>query len=818
MGYRLTLNEIGNLLEGRVHGDGHLSISDLAIDSRTIAPTETTLFVALVGEQHNGHDYIRELYERGIRVFLVSSVPDISAYKGAGFCLVENTLTALQDLAAIRRKAFPGIVAAITGSNGKTIVKEWIYQCLSESFSVHRSPKSYNSQVGVPLSVWMLDELHELGIIEAGISQPGEMEKLQAIIQPRIGLITNLGGAHQEHFKSLEEKLQEKVLLFRDCERIICCSDQMVGSKPLRSYLDHTDTKIVDWSLQGEAGYQYVITKRSQTSTSLSAALSGREIEFTVPFGDDASIENALHTLTFVLESGIPVEKAIERLEHLEPVSMRLEILQGIQGSVLINDSYNSDTGGLSAALELMDQQEKKNGKVVILSDLLQSGMEHGNLYSEIARLLQQRGIDHLIGIGPMLMQHRALFPETALFYQDTPDFLGRMDRTLFKERTVLIKGSRKFGFERITAELQLKTHQTVLEIDLNAMVHNLNYFRSLLREGTGTMVVVKALSYGSGNVEIANLLQYHHVDYLAVAFIDEGIALRKSGIHLPIMVLNPDPPGFGPMVDYRLEPEVYSFRGLKALHDLIRYRGIKQYPVHIKLDTGMHRLGFQEEEISELLPWLKCAEFQLSSIFTHLAASDEPEHDAFTQSQVGSFERMAAYLSGEVKVPFRKHMLNSAGIERFPDLQYDMVRLGIGLHGIGSSENLRPVSAFKTNISQIRKVGAGETIGYSRSGKVDRESKIATIPVGYADGLNRHLGNRVGKVWVNGSFASIIGNICMDMTMIDVTGLKVSEGDQVEIFGKHQSITELAGQCGTIPYELLTAIPERVKRIYLQE
>ena len=818
MGFKLTLGEIGNLIGGSIHGEGNIIVTDLAIDSRTLAPSDATLFVALVGDQHDGHDYIGDLYGRGIRSFLVSYLPGISSFPGAGFCLVKDTLLGLQGLASARRQAFEGAVAAISGSNGKTIVKEWIYQCLNDPFNVHRSPKSYNSQVGVPLSVWMMGVQHDLAVIEAGISHPGEMEKLQAIIQPQIGLFTNLGTAHQENFNSIEEKLKEKLVLFRDCTRVICCSDQVVGSTSVLSYMEDLQVKTVDWSLNGEATYQYIKKERNQSYTSLTAIVPVGRFSFKLPFGDDASIENALHALTFALEMGVPFEKSVERIGNLEPVSMRLEMLQGILGSVLINDAYNSDTGGLSAALELVDQQDKRSGKVVILSDLLQSGLEDKVLYKEIAELLFQKGIDQFIGIGPALMQYRALFPDPALFFKDTREFLKRMDRTQFKDRTILIKGSRKFGFERITAELQLKTHQTLLEIDLNAMVHNLNFFRSLLNEGVKTMVMVKAFSYGSGNVEIANLLQYHNVDYLAVAFIDEGVELRNAGIHLPIMVLNPDPTGFGPMLDYQLEPEVFSLRNLEALYEIIHYRGLKHYPIHIKLDTGMHRLGFQEEEVEMLVPWLKREEFRLTSIFTHLAASDESIHDEFTEKQIEKFERIASFLSNELEVPFQKHILNSAGIERFPEAQYDMVRLGIGLHGIGQARALQSVGSFKTSISQIRTVRKGETIGYSRNGLSDRESRIATIPVGYADGLNRNLGSGVGKVWINGIFAPTIGNICMDMTMIDVTGLEVSEGDMVEIFGKHQPVTVLAHQAGTIPYEILTSIPERVKRVYLQE
>jgi len=505
-------------------------------------------------------------------------------------------------------------------------------------------------------------------------------------------------------------------------------------------------------------------------------------------------------------------------LEHLEPVSMRLQILEGNQGSVVINDTYNSDTKGVSAALELMERQDKKKGRVVILSDLLQTGKDHRELYREIAQMIRSNRIEQFIGLGPAMMHQRDLFPENALFYHGTDDFLKRINRVMFRDKIILVKGSRKFGFERITAELQLKSHQTVLEIDLNGMVHNLNVYRSMLKAGVRTMVMVKALSYGSGNVEIANLLQFHHVDYLAVAFIDEGIELRKAGIHLPILVLNPDPAGFEAMLDYQLEPEIYSLRILQALLGILRYRSQIRYPIHLKLDTGMHRLGFQEEELDELFPLLTGQECMVASVFSHLAASEQSEHDTFTRDQIGRFHRMVSRMKKELGHRFLSHLLNSSGIVRFPDAQYDMVRLGLGLHGIGIAGNLLPVSSLLTTISQIRNVGKGETVGYSRKGLANRESRIATLPVGYADGFHRNLGNGNGRVWINGTHAPVIGDVCMDMTMVDITGIQASEGDKVEIFGRNQPVSELAERAGTIPYEMLTSVPERVKRVYLHE
>ena len=780
MGFAVTLQDMAGRLGGTVVGEGTLSVSELAVDSRTLVPAPHVLFVALVGEYHDGHDYLMELYNRGMRAFLVSRLPPAPLPEGAGFCLVKDTLEGLQELALLRREAFQGRVAGITGSNGKTIVKEWIFQLLGHHWQVHRSPKSYNSQVGVPLSVWMTGSKTELAVIEAGISRPGEMDRLQRIILPHIGIFTNLGGAHQENFRTEEEKLEEKLRLFRQCDRVIFCSDQRVGDTPLVTYLRSLDVTLVDWSLEGEAAYKYRMEERTGSGARFTGFVAGQSFAFTLPFNDKASIEDALHALTFALELGLTPAQVSMNLEHLEPVSMRLEILEGDQGSVVINDSYNSDTKGVSAALELMERQDKKKGRVVILSDLLQTGKNHGELYKEIARMIRDKEIDQFIGLGPALMHQRGLFPDHALFFHDTDDFLQRINRAMFREKIILIKGSRKFGFERITAELQLKSHQTVLEIDLNGMVHNLNAFKSLLKEGVGTMVMVKALSYGSGNVEIANLLQFHQVEYLAVAFIDEGVELRKAGIHLPILVLNPDPAGFDSMLDYHLEPEIYNLRILNALLAKLRYRSKKRYPIHLKLDTGMHRLGFQEEELEGVIPLLSGEECLVATVFSHLAASGEPQHDQFTRDQIVRFDRMVSRLREIPGDPFICHLLNSSGIERFPDAQYDMVRLGIGLHGIGLTANLVPVSSFKTTISQIRSVGPGETIGYSRRGVVSRPSRIATLPVGYADGFHRNLGNGKGRVWINGKFAPVIGDICMDMTMVDITRIEASEGDVV--------------------------------------
>ncbi len=818
MGTIWTLKDICRIVEGTLSGEESIRVSTLAIDSRNLLPLPSTMFIALKGERHDGHHYIEQLYRQGIRAFLVSRTPDAGLYPGAGFCLVEDTLLGLQRLAAAKRKAFKGPVTAITGSNGKTIVKEWIYQLLAPTFNIHRSPKSYNSQVGVPLSLWMLEDYHALGVIEAGISFPGEMERLESIISPVTGIFTNLGTAHQENFESSEEKLREKLSLFKNCARIIYRKDERVGRLSACRLLNEFSAEKITWSLDGDALYRYITAEVEPDGRWMEARTPGRSFRFHLPFHDEASIENALHALTYALVAGLSWSEAAERIGHLEPVSMRMEILRGINDCTLINDAYNSDIGGLSAALDMVDQQKQNNLSILILSDLFQSGLEEEELYGEIALLSAKRGISCFIGIGPAMMRQRKQFPSNSLFFSDTVEFLKRIDRTLFRDATVLIKGSRKFGFERLATELQLKTHQTLLEIDLDAMVSNLNHFKSQIADNVKVMVMVKALSYGSGNIEIANMLQYHQVDYLAVAFIDEGIELRKSGIQLPIMVLNPDPSGYGQMIDFNLEPEIYNIRGLESLDGILSYREIKYYPLHIKLDTGMHRLGFGEEELKELIPMLRQDRFRVVSVFSHLAASGEPEHDEFTFEQLNRFDRYSSLLSQELKAPFDRHILNSAGIERFQSGQYQMVRLGIGLHGIGADRALIPAGSYRSTISQVRVVRRGETIGYSRAGKADSDLKVATIPVGYADGMDRRLGNGAGRVWIGGTLAPTVGNICMDMTMIDVTGMDAVEGDEVELFGKNLPVQEVARMAGTIPYEILTSIPERVKRVYLQE
>lgn len=817
MNSRPTLMKLADLTGAKLVGKSDFTVSELCIDSRKLTSTAEVLFIALHGEQHDGHCYIGELYNRGVRAFLVSEKLDYAAYPEAGFLIYNDSLEGLQRLASARRDAFHGEVCAITGSNGKTIVKEWIHQVLAGLVSMHRSPKSYNSQVGVPLSLWGMEKEHRLAVIEAGISQPGEMSKLEGMIRPETGIFTHLGSAHQEHFRNLDEKFREKAGLFHHCKKLIYRADiRMPSAFPCT---ETPDGSCASWSLEGKAPlYNYVFSHGEKGKGKIQLDLRGEKLEFTLPFRDEASVENALHVLTFCLEYGIEAKVLIPRMAALEPVSMRLQILQGIWGSTLINDSYNSDTAGLSAALEFAAQHDAGAGRVLILSDLYQSGMEEEELYGEISSLLSRYRVDSFIGIGPACARNRHLFPSSALFYPDRDSFLEQFDKSQLANRSILVKGSRPFGFEQIVKEFQLKMHATRLEIDLPALVGNLNYFRSKLQPGVDLMVMVKALSYGSGNVEVARLLQFHQVDYLTVAFIDEGVELRKAGIHLPLMVLNPDPGGFDTMIEYQLEPEIYSEHGFEALDRVLTGKGIEDYPVHLKLDTGMHRLGFMEDHEDMIVHWLSKPSFRLKSIFTHLAAAGDPEHDDFTRIQLAGFERSSSKLMKRLGTKVKRHVLNTPGIERFPDARYDMVRLGIGLYGIGEAPELEPVSTLISTISQVRTIQAGDSVGYSRMSRVERESRVATIPLGYADGFPRTLGNGAGKIYAGGKLLPTIGNICMDMCMIDVTGTDLKEGDVVEIFGRNQSVAKLAEQAGTISYEILASLSERIKRVYMQE
>jgi len=816
-----SLSDIVTITHGKLLSDNAVFVKYPLTDSRRISSPSDSVFFALAGVRQDGHSYINDVYQAGVRCFIVKKgFDEWLNYPDAAFVAVDDTLKALQQLAAFKRSRFLSTVIGITGSNGKTIVKEWLYQVLSLKRSVVRSPRSYNSQIGVPLSLWLLDNNYQAAIIEAGISQPGEMTRLHDMIKPNLGILTHIGPPHQENFISLEHKISEKIKLFRNCRYLVYGMDDLRVHRAVSVSPLLTQTRLITWSAKNKKADLLVDISRRESETVLDAVFDGKRFAVTVPFKDNASVENCITVICAALALGCTVEWISAGIQHLTPVAMRLEMKKARNNCTLINDSYNNDIGSLSIAIDYLFQQNQHLGKVIILSDVLQSGIPEKKLYGEIAAMLRSRPVSGFIGIGPQISQYRSLFTGNCSFYRDTSDFI-RSAGQRFSNSAILIKGSRVFEFERIVSLLEEKNHRTVLEIDLSSLVHNLNYFRGLLKPETRVMVMVKALSYGSGTHEIAGILQFSHVDFLGVAFTDEGVTLRKANIHLPVIVMNPDPAGFELLTEYSLEPEIFDLTLLREFISFLRSRGIKNYPVHIKLDTGMHRLGFSEPESGDLIQILKADNtVVVRSVFSHLAASDDPAFDAFTRTQIADFANRTSNMISALGYPVLRHILNSAGVERFPDAQFDMVRLGIGLYGISAVDpsRLQQVSTLKSYLSQIRYLAAGETVGYGRRGLLTRDSVIAVVPIGYADGLNRRLGNGNGCLLVNGMPAPIIGNVCMDMCMIDITGIPAETGDEVIVFGRRQPLSVVAGWLDTIPYEVLTSIPERVKRVYYQE
>ncbi len=811
----------GKLLENAFPGN---RISDLLTDSRKVNHPSGSLFFAIKGERHDGHKFVEDLFRQGVRNFIITELLPAFEKLAANFIIVDNALDAMQKLTAYHRRKFTIPVIGITGSNGKTIVKEWIYQLLRIDKIIVRSPKSYNSQIGVPLSVWLMNEDHQLAIFEAGISFPGEMEKLENIIKPDIGIFTNIGSAHDENFSDDVQKIQEKLRLFSNVSTLIYCKDYPVLQKEIENFkFDKANIRVFSWSRKSKADLQVGRINRIGDETEIQAVHENNFINIKIPFIDEASIENSILCWALMLTMDYDNEIIRERMHFLSPVAMRLELKTGINNCSVINDSYNSDIGSLTIALDFLNQQKQHAKKTIILSDILQSGKNEESLYREVAGLLKAKGVDQLIGIGPAIGRQASLFDLSKKFFHSTDDFLREFSPLDFRDETILLKGARPFGFEAISKMLQQKAHETVLEINLNALEHNLNYYRSRLKPNTKIMAMVKATSYGSGSYEIANVMQFHHVDYLAVAYTDEGIELRKAGITLPIMIMNPELMSFELMLRYKLEPEIYNFRLLNQLHDVLkRYEG-EPFKIHIKLDTGMHRLGFEESDINSLVVRLNNnRNIKVQSIFTHLSSSDEAEHDGFTKMQIQSFANLSKEIKQSLTYPVMLHVLNSSGILRFNESQFDMVRLGIGLYGFSATANeqsqLQQVATLKTTISQIRNVSANETIGYNRKGKLKRDTVVATVAIGYADGINRRLGNGVGKMLVNGKPAPIIGNVCMDMCMLDITDVKAREGDEVIVFGSDYPVTIMAEATGTIPYEILVNVSQRVKRVYFQE
>ena len=821
---KYSIEKVTTLIGARRIGESDAQIGWLLTDSRSLCFPEETLFFALRSSRNDGHRYIDDLYRRGVRNFVVDAkgileyhANGTESMKDANFLVVPSPLAALQRLAERHRDEFNVPIVGITGSNGKTMVKEWLYQLLLPSQKIVRSPRSYNSQIGVPLSVWLLNEQTEVGIFEAGISQPGEMFALRDIIQPTIGVLTTLGPAHQENFRSMEEKCMEKLELMHDTEAMVYPSDNDIVSRCIRR-MNYKGEKI-SWSMCDEQAAFFVKEVKGMRITYI---WQGEENCYTIPFIDEASIENSITCAAVALYMGVTPSQLADRMPKLEPVAMRLEVKPGQRGCVIINDSYNNDVNSLDIALDFMNRREATK-KTLVLSDIYQSGTAPEALYAQVNELAVKRGIDKFIGIGPELSaQADKIQIADKAFFADVPHFLSSEAFTGLRNELILLKGARNFGFDQITELLEQKVHETILEVNLNAVVDNLNYFRSFLKPDTKMVCMIKADAYGAGAIEIAKTLQDQRVDYLAVAVADEGVTLRKAGITANIMIMNPEMTAFKTMFDYDLEPEVYSFRLLDALIKAARKEGITGWPVHIKFDTGMHRLGFDPvDDIYKLVDRLKHQTAIIPrSVFSHFVGSDSDGFDDFSAKQFALFQEGSEKLQAAFSHHILRHMDNSAGIEHFPERQMDMCRLGIGLYGVDPRDNhiLHTVSTLKTTILQLRHVPKGETVGYSRKGKIDRDSVIAAIPIGYADGLNRHLGNRNCYCLVKGQKAEYVGNICMDVAMIDVTDIPCVEGDQVEIFGEHLPVTVLSDTLDTIPYEILTGVSNRVKRVYFQD
>lgn len=821
---KYSILKIASILGIKNQNFADAEISALLTDSRKLSNPQETLFFAIETKQNDAHKFISDLYDSGVKNFVVTKIfPEWKSFTDANFLKVTNTLHALQKLAAYHRKQFNIPVIGITGSNGKTIVKEWLYQLLGEDYNITRSPRSYNSQIGVPLSVWELNENTTLAIFEAGISQPDEMKYLEPVIRPTIGIFTKLGEAHQENFTSLQQKCMEKLELFANSNVFIYEED----NKIINQSADMTvlSQKSFCWSRKYPDAPLYIRkTEKNGNKTTIYYSFLNFDYSVSIPFTDEASIENAISCLAVMLYLNVKPEKISDRMINLEPVAMRLDVRQGKNNCTIINDTYNSDINSIKIALDFQQQRkvEQSLKKTLIISDILQTGLMPKSLYKHVAELVQQKGIEKLVGIGYDICENSEAFDvREKYFFRSTEEFIRSNKWKEFENELILLKGARRYHFEQINELLEQRIHETVLEVDLDALVHNFNFYKSKISPQTKLVCMVKANGYGAGAVEIAKTLQYHRCEYFAVAVAEEGIELREEGISTPIIVLNPEVNGFEELFSRDLEPEVYNFRILEAFIREAERRGITNYPIHVKIDTGMHRLGFLSSQIPELIEKLKSQKgLKVKSVFSHLAASESWMFDSFTQEQIDIIQDVHKEIEEKIGYPVWKHILNSAGIERFIDAQWDMVRLGIGLYGVSASglNGLKNVSTLKTTILQIKEIPNHETVGYGRKEALDRDAKIATIRIGYADGLDRKSGNRKGKVLINGKFAPIVGNVCMDLCMVDITGIDAKEGDSVIVFGEDLSVIELAESIDTIPYEILTSVSPRVKRIYVKE
>ncbi len=826
MGYKIR--HISSIVSGTViqlHRDDY--VEQLLTDSRRLVYPETTLFIALSGPRRHGLTFMNDLYLRGVRNFIINREISTEEYPEANIILVEDCLKALQQIAVFHRQQFDLIVLGITGSNGKTVVKEWLNQLLEDRYQIVRSPRSYNSQIGVPLSIWQIEEHHQLALIEAGISLHDEMQALEKMIKPTIGIFTNIGEAHNQGFQDMSSKIREKLKLFEQSVALIYPADQEELEKEITTWHGlHSSTKLISIGIKENAVVQVEEIRKNGGHTSISISSGGISVKLDIGFESDMAIQNALTCIAAMIYLDVPYNEFQERLNRLDPLNMRMELKSGINHSSVINDSYSADISSLKMALDFLFQQKQHPKRTIILSDILESGMNAHKLYSEIANIFQKYPVDRIIGVGEQLSSSASLFADIGIgeriFFDSTKSLLNALPSIVFGNETILLKGARVFGFEKVDQFLTLQVHETLLEVNLESMAHNLKQYQQILRPSTKIMAMVKAFSYGTGGFEIARLLEFHKVDYLAVAYVDEGVSLRKSGIRLPIVVMNTEENALTQLIEWQLEPVIFSLRGLTALTKILKQEVINHFPIHIELETGMNRLGFSSVQIPGLLEQLKGTTLRVQSVFSHLAASEEAQQDDFTREQFEKYLSMVRRITESLGHSFIKHISNSAAVARNPELQLDMVRLGIGLYGIDPAHSklldLKEVGTLKTTIAQIKEISRGETIGYNRRGIAERNMKIGTIRLGYADGYPRSLGNGVGKVFYKGKLVPVIGSISMDMTMVDLSEINdAMEGDELIIFGNELSVSDLAAWAGTIGYDILAGISQRVKRVYYE-
>ena len=812
-----TTKEIAEITQSQIIGNKNLQIHHIAFDSRNIYSTLKTAFIAINTHKNSGEKYIAQAIEKGIKIIISENF--YSEYEGITWIIVENSVKFLQDLAHYHIENQPIKTIGITGSNGKTIVKEWLYQCLWNEFPTVKSPKSFNSQIGLPISLLQTSEKHQVGIFEVGISKPNEMKTLEEIFSPKIGILTHIGTAHSSNFENELQLIKEKLILFKNSEIIIYNGDNEQVCKEIKT--QYSDKKLISFGLKTHNDVKIICDYKDRNQEILVQYFS-EKLSFPANQRDEATLTNALAVICILKEFGFTNEKIVEKINNLKAVEMRLESVNGVRNNLIINDSFNLDLDSLIIAYQFINQYNRDE-KTLVLSDIFDVKNDDVSLYHKVAEITNQQNFKQIFLVGNQISRFQEKFNAKTYTFSTTKELLESQQLNSIENQLILLKGARIFEFEKIKSHLELQKHDTVLEINLNAILHNINVHKSLLKPETKMCAMVKAYSYGLGGYEIAEFLQHHHIDYLGVAYADEGVDLRKNGITTPILVMNPEQGSYDVIIDYNLEPEIYSLRVLELFANQLQLKGIQQkYPIHIKVETGMHRLGFKEHEIDELVENLKKYNVKVASIFSHLSSADVPEEDDYTMEQIHTFQRVSSKISEALGYQPIRHILNTAGITYYSDYQFEMVRIGIGMVGISANpkvkKQLQSAVTFKTVISQISEVKQGDSIGYNRKYKAEKDTRIATIPVGYADGIPRLIGNKKGFVGIQNQKVSIVGNICMDMLMVDLQNIKAKEGDEVIIFNGNPTLEEFSGYCQTIPYEVLTSISRRVKRIYIKD